>query len=69
MRLSSDQKRMVKTGLAMLIVLVFMYPLVDWIWKGAFSWDAVLTGLLSAVITGLLFTLLIIGSHTPEKKE
>lgn len=69
MKLSPDQKRLAKSGLALILAFPVVYPLIGWIRNGAFSWDDVFQGFLSSLCIGFLYLLLVIGSHVPKKKE
>lgn len=60
---------MAKNCLVSLLTILVLYPLLDWIRDGVFSWDSVLHALILALFVGILNLPLIIGSYEPPKKK
>ena len=68
MKLSYDQKRLVKFFAVYIPGTVVIYPVLRWLLKGSFSWEETLLTVLAMVLGGMLTAVLLVaGSSVPKK--
>lgn len=68
MKLTADQKRLVKIFTVYILGSAVIYPVLRWLLKGSFSWEETLITVLAVVLGGMLMAVLFIaGSSVPKK--
>lgn len=68
MKLTADQKRLVKIFAVYIPGSAVIYPILRWLLKGSFSWEETLITVLAVVLGGMLTAVLFIaGSSVPKK--
>lgn len=68
MKLSGDQKRLVKFFAVYIPCSAVIYPILRWLLKGSFSWEETLLTVLAMVLGGMLVAVLYVaGSSVPKK--
>ena len=70
MKLSNDQKKILKAIAIYTPVYIVALLLTQWIRHRSFSWEDLLVSVLTAVVLGLLLTLFfVVGAHVPTKDD
>ena len=70
MKLSYDQKRLVKISAVYILGSAVIYPVLHWLLKGSFSWEETLITILAVALGGMLTAVLLVaGSHVPKSSE
>ena len=70
MKLSYDQKRLVKIFAVYIPGSAVIYPVLHWLLRGSFSWEETLIAVLAIALGGMLTAVLFIaGSHVPKNSE
>lgn len=74
MKLSDDQKKLVKFFAVYILSFAVIYPVLRGLLKGGFSWQETLLSAFAVVLAGMLVAVLYVtGSHIPKgpdnKKE
>jgi uncharacterized membrane protein len=70
LKLSNDQKKIIKAIAIYTPVYIVALLLSHWIRDRSFSWEDLLVSVLTAVVLGLLLVLFfVVGSHVPTKDD
>ena len=70
MKLSGDQKKIMKALAIYVPLYIVALQLSQWIRERSICWEDVLISVLTAVVLGVVFFLLfVVGSHVPTKDE
>ena len=70
MKLSYDQKRLVKIMAVYILGATVVYPVLHWLLTGSFSLEETFITILAIVLGGMLTAVLFVaGSHVPKNPE